>query len=107
MVSVSLSEDRLKKIDKYVESGKYPDRSSFITNACDYLFLHHETNFIIELMYWVAIPLFLFMFSTTMAYFFVSYILFGIAGISGIYLMIFVYMFFKKYRGIRNWQKEL
>jgi len=106
MVSISMSDERLKKIDNYVKDGRYPDRSSLISNAVDYLFLHYETNAIIELMYWVAIPLFLFMFCIAMAYFFVSYILFGIAGISGIYLMIFVYMFYKKYKGVYKWQKE-
>ena len=102
--SLSTTSERIDKIDSFIKEGMYTTKKDFINDAIDKFFELHNTNYTIDFMYFIGVPLFLFLVSIGLTLYFSSLFWYIITGISGIYLMVFVYLFYDKYKGIK-WQK--
>ena len=103
MVSFSTTDDRLQKIDTFIKNGMSPDRSTFINKSIDYMVKTYESQFIIDFMYFISIPLLFFLIVIGLTIYLASIFFYLLSGISGIYLVLFVFLFYNKYRGVK-WQ---
>jgi len=105
MVSFSTSNDRIQKIDTFIKAGLSPDRSTFINQSIDFMIKTHESKRAIDFMYFISIPLLFFLITVGLTLYLASLFFYLLMGISGIYLVLFTFLFYNKYRGVR-WQKE-
>jgi len=101
MVSFSTTDDRVQKINTFVKAGFASDRSTFINKSIDHMFKTLETTIIIDFMYFISIPLLFFLITLGITLYFASVFFYLLMGIAGIYLMVFVFMFYNKYRGVK------
>lgn len=97
----STTDERLNKTRNLVSNDKnrYPDVSFVINLSLDQFFKNMNTNKIIDLMYFVSIPLLFFLVCIGITLFTASLFFYILTGLSGIYLMIFGFLWFNKYRG--------
>ena len=100
-ISFSTTDERLQKIDSFVEKGFFADRSTLINRAIDFWFETRESKRILDFMYFVSIPFLFFVVTLGLTLFFGSLFFYVLSGISGIYLFIFFYLFYNKYRGVK------
>ena len=101
MVSFSTSDERIQTIDSFVKTGYSPDRSTFINTAIDFYLNHIRTKYLTDFMYFFGIPFFIFLVSVGITLYFSNMFFYVISSISGIYLIIFFYLFYNKYRGVK------
>ena len=85
MVSLSTTDDRLKKIDKTIEKGFFADRSTMINNAIDFWFKAQGFNYIFDFMYSICIPLMFFIIVVGLSMFLLSVFFYILAGVTGIF----------------------
>lgn len=104
-ISFSTTDKRVKRISDYVDDKHYVDTSGFINAAIDKLFELHEMNVTIDFLNFIAFPLFLFIITVGMVLIIPNLFFYILNGLSGIYLIVFVYLFFYKYRGV-SWYKQ-
>jgi len=104
-ISFSTTNERLQKIDAFVQNKMFPDRSTCINAGIDLLVKDIEIGRTVEIMYNISLPLFFFLVTIGLTLFLRSLFFYVISGIMGLYLMVFIFLFYKKYRGIR-WQRE-
>jgi len=103
--SLSTTTERLSKVDGFIgNNSNYADRAAFINDAIDKFFEAYNAKFVIDFMYFIGVPLFLFLISVGLTLYLVSLFFYIITGISGIYLMIFFFLFYNRYKGIK-WKK--
>jgi len=102
--SLSTTVERMSRVDEFIGNSNYADRAAFINDAIDKFFESYNAKFVIDFMYFIGVPLFLFLISIGLTLYLVSLFFYILTGISGIYLMIFFFLFYNKYKGIK-WQK--
>lgn len=100
-ISISITDDRIKKIDSFVEADIYRDRSAFITQSVDLMIKTLESKRTIDFMYFIGMPLFFFLVCVGLTLYLASLFFYLLTGISGIYLVLFVFVFHNKYRGVK------
>jgi len=101
MVSFSTSDERLDKIDSFIKNGHTSDRSTFINQSIDFYFRSLESKKIIDFMYLISIPFLFFLTTIGITLFFASLFFYIVSTVSGIYLIIFFYLFYNRYRGVK------
>lgn len=100
-ISFSSTDERICKIDVFVEKGLFADRSTFINKAVDFWFETKESKRTLDFMYFVSIPFLFFLVTLGITLYFGSLFFYALFGISGVYLIIFFYLFYNKYRGVK------
>jgi len=101
----STTSEKLDKIRILIKKKSYPDLSTCINTAIDKLLEVHQMSLFMDFMYWICFPLFLFLISVGVCLFYPNIFFFIISAMTGFYLMIFIILFYKKYKGVK-WQKE-
>ncbi len=102
MVNFSSTTERIDRIDNLVSNGFYPNRSTFINTSIDFLLRTHDINRIVDFLYFVAPGVFFFLGCVGLTLFLRSVFFFVLTGISAIYLMVFFYLYYNKYKGVKN-----
>lgn len=102
MVNFSSTEERIDKISFFIDKGFYPDRSTFINTGIDLLIKTHETQRIVDFLHFVFPGVFFFVGCIGATVYLRSLFFFVLTGISGLYLMVFIYLFYDKYKGVKN-----
>lgn len=100
-ITISTTDERVLKIDNYVKTNLCQDRSTFINQSVDFYFKHIRIGYLQDFMYFIGIPMFMFLIMTGLTLYFANVYFFVINGLTGIYFMIFVYLFYNKYRGVK------
>ena len=101
MVSFSTTDERMNKIDSLVEHGVFADRSTGINQAIDFFFKTNEIRRTVDFMYFVSIPFLFFLITLGITLYFGNLFFYVLFAVSGMYLFIFFYLFYNKYRGVR------
>ena len=101
MVNFSSTEERINSINYYIEMGFYPDRSTFINKAIDLLIKTHKNNIVVDFLYYVFPGVFFFFGCVGATLYLNSLFFYILTGISSVYLMVFVYLFYDKYKGVK------
>ena len=91
----------MNKIDSLVKCGVFADRSTGINHAIDFFFKTNETKRIVDFMYFVSIPFLFFLITLGITLFFGNLFFYLLFVVSGVYLFIFFYLFYNKYRGVK------
>ena len=99
-ISFSSTDDRISQIDAFVKTGTYPDRSTFINISLDHMFKSIESKRILDFMYFVSIPFLFFLITLGITLYFGSLFFYVLSSVSGVYLIVFFYLFYNKYRGV-------
>jgi len=99
--SFSTSDERINWLEKLVEKGVYPDVSTCINESIDLNRRGIENKKSIEFMYFICIPLGLFLGCLGLSLHLASLFFYIVSVIFGFYLMIFVYLFYNKYRSVK------
>ena len=99
-ISFSSTDERLAKIDSFIETKHFPDRSTFINQSIDFMFRNLESKRTIDFMYFISIPFLFFLITLGITIYFGSLFFYVLFSISGIYLFIFFYLFYNRYRGV-------
>lgn len=100
----STTEERLNRISHYVDvTKKYSDMSSVINASIDKFLDVKKIEFVADFMYFIGIPLFIFIASFGLTFVFPYLVFFVVTVLTGSYLMIFIFLFYHRYRGIK-WQ---
>ena len=97
----NIETERYKKVKQHSNNV-----STFINTSIDYYMKHLETKFIQDMMYMIGLPFFIFLIMTGLTLYFVTIYFFVLTGISGIYFMIFAYLFYYKYKEVKISQKR-
>lgn len=100
-LSVSSTDDRVQKIDTFVKTGMSPDRSTFINTSIDFMIKTQESKRIVDFMYFVSVPILFFLITVGLTLYLASMFFYLLTGISGIYLVLFTFLFYDKYRGVK------
>ena len=101
VLSISTTEDRLIRLDDFVKKNKYSDRSSFINESIDFYIKHIQARHLTDFMYYIGLPFLMFLITVGLTLYFVTMYFFVITATSGIYCIIFIFLFHNKYRGRR------
>jgi len=102
--SLATTTERMNKVESFVGNNNYTDKAAVINAAMDKFFELYDSKYVIDFMYFIGVPLFLFLVSVGLTLYLASLFFYIIAGIAGIYLMIFFFLFYNRYKGIK-WQK--
>lgn len=105
MVSFSTTDERVSKIDSLVKTGMSPDRSTFINTSIDFYMRHIETKYLSDFIYYIGFPFLALVLCVGFTMIFLSWFFYLITIMIGAYLIILIFLFYKKYRG-RVWQKD-
>jgi len=100
-ISFSTTDDRLEKIDGYIQKGAFPDRSSLINSSIDFYLDHLQSKYVQDFMYMIGLPFFLFLVMLGFTLYFQTVYFFVLTGMSGVYFMVFIFLFYNKYRGVK------
>jgi len=103
--SLSTTTERLEKIDLYITKTKHDDRASFINASIDKFIELFENNMLIDFMYYIGVSLFLFLICGGITIWMPNVYFLLVTCFAGFYLIIFLFLFYNKYRGIK-WHKE-
>ena len=96
------NKENIKEIDKFIERGIYPSKGAAINTALTLLIKTHNTNRIIDFLQFVFPGVIFFLGCIGATLFLRSLFFFVLSGISGLYLMVFIYLFYDKYKGVKN-----
>jgi len=96
----------IEEVKNIVKNNKnYPTIASYINKAIYFYNKRNQEQKSIEFMYFICIPLGLFLGCIGLSLHLASLFFYIISVIFGIYLMVFVYLFYNKYfRGNKVWQ---
>jgi hypothetical protein len=101
-ITFSSTSERIQKVDTLVQQGYYPDRSTFINTGIDFLLKTHNTNRVMDFLYFIFPGVFFFLGCIGATLFLRSLFFFVLTGISGLYLMVFIYLYYNKYKGVKK-----
>lgn len=103
----STTKERLVKIDGFVNenNNQFKDYSSVINASIDKFFDLIEINLTVDFMHSVGVGLFLFLICIGLVLFSPNIYFFILCGFSGVYLIVFIFLFYNKYVGVK-WQKR-
>ena len=101
MVNFSSTEERINSINIFIQKGLYPDRSTFINTAIDFLIKTHKNNIFVDFLHYVFPGVFFFLGCIGATLYLRSLFFYVLTGISGLYLMVFIYLFYDKYKGVK------
>ena len=101
MVSFSTTDERLGKIDAFINKHKYPDRSTVINTAIDELLKKYETIIFVDFLYWICIPLFMVLICVGLTLYTASFFFYSILVIASIYLIVFIFLFYSRYKEVK------
>jgi hypothetical protein len=102
-ISFNLDDERISKLDSLIKNGGFKDRTDCIVKSLDFMFKTLESKHLIDFMYFVSIPFLFFLVVIGLTLYLTSLFFYIMSAISGIYLIIFFYLFYNKYRGVK-WQ---
>lgn len=88
--------------ERYSKVKKHSSNiSSFINTSIDFYLRHLETKYMQDMMYMIGIPFFMFLVTTGLTLYFATMFFFVLTVLAGIYFIIFTYLFYYKYRGVK------
>ena len=99
--TISTTEDILNNINFYVKKGFYKDVSTFFNMGATLLIKTHKNNNIVDFLHYVFPGVFFFLGCVGTTLYLGSLFFYILTGISGMYLMVFVYLFYDKYKGVK------
>ena len=105
--TLSTSKERLDKISFFVQQHKAKDQSDLINKAIDKYFELAEEKLLFAFFYDIALPVFLFCMLFVFYAASPNILTLAIFFFSCIYLMFFVYVFIRKYRGVKFYAAKL
>ena len=99
--SFVITEQRHEKVKKIHDKNKSDSMADIINTAIDFYLNHLETKYLMDMMYFFGIPFFIFLTAVGITLYFSNMFFYVVSGVSGIYLVIFFYLFYNKYRGVK------
>jgi len=99
--SFSTTDERLNLIDAFIDKHKYPDRSTVINTAIDELLKKYKSIIYVDFLYWICIPLFMVLVCIGLTLYTASIFFYSILVIAAIYLIVFIFLFYDKYKGVK------
>ena len=97
----STTKDRLEKINILVDANHFNNTSNFINKAIDFYIRDFENKKIMLFWYYICIPLFFFLICIGITLFTANMFFYILTGLGGINLMIFIFLFFDRYKETR------
>jgi len=101
-VSFNTTDDRLEKIDSLVERDVFSHRSAFLNAAIDLLLKDLHIKRVISFLYFVTIPVFLFLLCVGFTLYFQDWFFYLLTIVSGVYVIVFSYFYYDKYREVKR-----
>jgi len=101
-VSFTTTKSRIEKMDGYIKNKNAPHRSAFINNAIDSYFRQIETHGLFDFMYFIGLPFFIFLISIGTTIIVNSLFFYLVSALFGFYLMIFGFLYYAKYKGVKK-----
>jgi len=99
--SISTTEQLIDNIDILIEKGCYKDFSSFMNIAADLLIKTHKNNIVVDFLHYIFSGVFFFLGCVGATFYLRSLFFYVLTGISGVYLMVFIFLFYDKYKGVK------
>jgi len=98
-ITITIDDELLKNIKKQIKNSHTSNVSNFFNEAARFKLNQYKNQYQTEFMWYIALPFLGFIGCLYATIYLASMFFFIITGVVGLYLIIFITLFLKKYRG--------